>query len=126
MTKLEIMKEDSSIDFRLRQLLSRFVDLEILTPDLIVKSRRYLFDQHSYIPFFTNTELYDTVVYLKEVMTINCLHNVDEIICYYEEKKKSVRIFIDEVVIHDSGKYAQMNDLDISYDIHWEKPVPQA
>jgi hypothetical protein len=88
------MQEKYNADTRLRDLLVRFVEEEKLTPEVVLQTSNYLFDRNQYIPFFKDEELFETVVYLRDLMDLNELCNLDDILCYYQRKKERLRFFI--------------------------------
>ena len=51
------------------------------------------------MPFFTLTELYDTTNYLKDLMETNHLATLDDLLDYYQRKRRSIRAYIDAIVV---------------------------
>lgn len=78
----------------LKPLLNRFVDEDLLTPEVVTLAGKYLLSNKFNMPFFKNDELFDAVVYLKDIMDINKLHDLGDILEYYEDKKRSLSVFI--------------------------------
>ncbi len=115
------MEDNTCNDFKLQALLSRFVDPKMLTTELIEMSHRYLFGRGSYLPFFKNTELFETIAYLKDIMNVNCLHDLGDILSYYEEKKRSLNIFIQNSFTHVDINHQESIKPQLLCDINWQK-----
>ena len=86
---------------KLGELLSHFINKELLTKEIIKECSDYLFTKNSSLPFFKDSELFETIVYLKEVMYDNNLYTLEDVLGFYEKKKDDMRYFISSVE-HDS------------------------
>jgi hypothetical protein len=92
------MVKKTTMGSDLKPLLIRFVEENLLTPDILRSVRKYLFEDDLSIPFFRNSELFETAVYLKDLMHVNQLNSVGDILYYFEKKKKSISVFIDHAI----------------------------
>lgn len=92
------MEKLNKMESGLKPLLSRFVDEDLLTPEVLASAGKYLFSNKFNMPFFKNDGLFDTVVYLKDLMEINSLSSLSGVLDYYEKKKRSLRIFINHSI----------------------------
>jgi hypothetical protein len=88
------------IETGLYNLLGRFVSKEILTSEVIINTENYLFKNES-LPFFKNTELFETVIYLKDLMKINDLTTLEDIFCYYENERNDIKSYLKRVFEND-------------------------
>ena len=100
-------------------LLARFIKKEIITPALLAMSKEYLTGKAPNLPFFKNTDLYDTVLYLKEVMVFNNFHNVSDLINYYSKKKEATSILIKNAL--DNLNKETIDQHMFCDEIKWEK-----
>jgi len=113
------MEHNTRIDKILSEILVRFVSKDILTPELLVLSQEYLFGQAPYLPFFKDTELYEAVMYLKEVIESNQLHSANDLLNHYNKKKKAVSLFIDKA--SEKIKKEERDPFTFNDEIKWEK-----
>lgn len=89
------MLNDSKL--KLKELLCKFVDENIIVDNVIELTYQYLFEG-SFIPLFVNTELYQTIVYLKGVVDKGQFKNVDDILNFYDMKRKKHREFMKDLM----------------------------
>jgi hypothetical protein len=108
-------------EVKLKNLLSRFVNSNILKPEVLRISYNYLFGQDYTLPLFMNDELYDTIIYLKDLIEINELNDLDDVINHYSKKKKKLEIFIKDSneVNRLPNSFFAFNSL--SHEINWHK-----
>ncbi len=87
---------------KFKELLARFMEEKLLSDQSVDMAYNHFFRKGP-LPFFTLTELYDTVVYLKDVMDTNHLTTLDDVLDYYERKKRAVRGYIDSILDTPKG-----------------------
>jgi|GEM_PF-135169 len=120
------MKDNRSLFETLRSLLSRLMDSSKINESMLQQADEYLFSNKGTLATIDNAELLEVLVYLKEIMVMNSLKDLNGIELYYENKKKQVRKFIDAVVI--SPEAGSLNKFaGIAPDkIDWVKMEPPA
>jgi hypothetical protein len=111
---------NSHIETKLSELLGRFVKKESLTPQLVTISYEFLFGNISCLFTVRDTELYDAIIYLKEIMNFNHLHDINDILCYYERKKKSITMFIDNSITNNLSN-EDHDQYSFCRELNWEK-----
>jgi hypothetical protein len=99
--KNEIMNQFNRDEFKLQGLLCRFVDERILTSENVSRSHDYLFFNKEPIPEVDVQDLYETLVYLKDLMKVNLLSSIDDILFYFETQRSSLRVFMQHVMESD-------------------------
>lgn len=113
--------KDENPTAKFKELLSRFMEKRLLSDESVGMAYNYLFLKGA-LPFFTLTELYETVIYLKDVMNTNHLATLDDVFAYYLQKKMAVRAFIDTIRL-DEPKGPQYIPDALPED--WIKPVDE-
>ena len=115
------------IETGLYELLGRFVDKNYLTHEVINRTENYLFKNES-LPFFKNTELFETIVYLKDLMKINDLITFEDILTYYEKERNETKAYLNKMFSKDElcsfsellpleFKALNLNDVDLQYNL---------
>jgi len=102
---------------KFRGLMLRLVDEKLITPPLINLAYEYLFGDDGSVPFFVQTELFNAVIYLKDLMTSNKLSTLDDIIGYFDRKRRALASFIDGL-----GPSEDVFEFKPTSKIQWEKP----
>ena len=101
------------IETGLYELLGRFVDKNSLTPEVIGRTESYLFKNES-LPFFKNTELFETIVYLKDLMKINDLITLEDILTYYEKERNETKTYLNKMFSNDElFNFSEMLPLEV-------------
>lgn len=108
-------------EIKFKDLLSHFICLDLLTPEVLRISYNYLFDQDHTLPFFVNNELYDTIVYLKDLIEINELNDLDDVINHYSKKKKKLEIFIKDSIELNGSHDSCFAFNSLSPEINWHE-----
>jgi hypothetical protein len=113
---------------KLQVLLSRFVDEETLTSEVVYKTSEYLFFNSTSIPSVQDETLVQTLVYLKDLMEVNGLITVDDILSYYARRRTSLRLFMHRVVENSKIDLYQLAPTQIAVLVGWtfNNPLPKA
>jgi len=82
---------------KLSRLLTHFLDKKIeLSEEILHKSERFIFYNDSYPELKNSSELYDTLVYLKDVKNRNFLKDIHDLMQYYEKKLQGINELFDK------------------------------
>ena len=92
---------------QLRELLGRFVSRDLLPDKVVEVCDDYLFKKGA-LPFFVETELFETVFYLKDVMMTNDLESLEDVLSYYQELTNDVNKFIEQY--HESQQNMNLSE----------------
>jgi hypothetical protein len=76
---------------KLSALMIQFFEKETELPeDLLRMSDRFLFHKGSFPELRRHLEIYDTLLYLKDVMERNYLKDINDLVGYYEKKQRGI------------------------------------
>jgi len=94
---------------KVQGLLRRFIDEVKLTPEIVNQTSEYLFQRRLLMIPAGNQELYETLVYLKDLMDVNGLYSVDDVLHYYEHRRSSLRLFMKQA--NEENEYEAMEEV---------------
>lgn len=89
------MLNDSKL--KLKELLCKFVDKNLIQDSVVELTHQYLFEG-SFVPIFVNTELFQVVIYLKDIVDKGQFKSIDDILNFYDMKKKKMREFVRDLM----------------------------
>ena len=82
----------------LKNLLTRFFEKDFEVPDKwVVISKKFLFDSKTHPDLFKYKELQSTLNYLRNVMERHGLKTLDELLLYYEGKRKKLNVLFEKL-----------------------------
>ena len=85
------MKTDNIQSKKLSILLIQFFEKEFeITEAILRMSDRFIFHNEHFTELLTYPELYDTLLYLKDIKERNYLKDVDDLIQYYVKKQRGI------------------------------------
>jgi hypothetical protein len=87
----------------LRDVLDQLMNSYTVSSEELSATHAYLFGQQALPPIFTDKELFDTVLYLREVVGANGVLDINGLVQYYKTRKKGMRDFLTALVAEDSA-----------------------
>ena len=82
---------------KLHEVLGQLVTTYTVSPEELSATHAYLFGQQPVAPFFTDKEVYETVLCLRETIVSKGLQDLDALIFYFTAKKAKMRRYLTEV-----------------------------
>jgi len=82
----------------LRGVLDQLMSSYTMSKDELSATHAYLFGHQPVAPFFTDKELFETILYLQETIAGYGLPDLESLVAYYENKKKEVHDFFTHAV----------------------------
>jgi hypothetical protein len=85
----------------LREVLDQLMTSYKASVEELSATYAYLFGEHSISPFFTDKELFETILYLRETVVTHALTDLESMLNYYEERKKQMHDYLTEIASMD-------------------------
>ena len=95
-----------------RDLLDQLSPDYFITEVDVLQIHAYLFEQPLSLDFPAGSPLIEIITYLREIIVSQCLDNIEELICYYEQKSKKIDDFLDDLVEQYQGSINSVLELD--------------
>lgn len=83
----------------LRKVLGQLVTSYTVTAEELSATHAYLFGDATVAPFFTDTELFETVEYLRDLALTLEVKTLEELADYYDHKKAKLRSYVEEKTV---------------------------
>jgi hypothetical protein len=88
-------------ELKLRNVLDQLVAAYTASAEELSATHGYIFGELVTAPFFTDKELFETVVYLREMVVAKGLTDLDAVLHYYDNRKHEMREYLMKVVNSD-------------------------
>ncbi len=82
----------------LTRVLDQLMTNYTISVEELFATHAYVFGEESIAPFFTDTELFETILYLKETVIDNHLVDLTGLVSYYDNLQKQVGDYFEEAV----------------------------
>jgi hypothetical protein len=109
--------EQQHIEEGLIGILRLFHDDINLTKIELIIAYKYIFENSTILPFFDNTELTETVVYIRDERDANKLSDIIELENHFKRKQESYVSFIDDRMTEIELEEAESEDIRLSSEI---------
>jgi len=81
----------------LKKIIGTLVDDLTMTEKELLRTYEYLFGNRLVMPLFKDQGLFEAVEYLKEIISENNMAGIDDLVHYYDKKKKRFHQSLDEI-----------------------------
>src|SRR6185312_8875542 len=85
----------------LRRVLDQLMTSYKASAEELSATHAYMFGERAMAPFFTDKELFETVLYLRETVLFQELADLDALIRYYEGRKQEMCDYLTEIATTD-------------------------
>lgn len=83
------------------RVLDQLMTSYTISAEELSDTHAYLFGEQIMAPFFTDKELFETVLYLRETVVSHELADLGALLRYYEERKRQMREYLTEIASGD-------------------------